>query len=169
MNKFDVNKYFYEQTLVHRDRMNLRNNQLITLFTASVTCWVWDVSRVIDKFNQLYNAQIIILSICLVIAAYLLGNCAWKYYSSMERNVTTYLDLKAVKDLLKDDPVNEISTMEEYTYNSLSDSFQKCAIENEEHNINFAKLQRKIMNMAFSSLGLCALAFIILAIKKNVE
>lgn len=169
MNKFNINKYFYEQTLIHRDRMNLRNNQLITLFTASVTCWVWDVSQVIEKFNQLYTLQIIILSICLFTAAIFLGICAWKYYSGMERNVTTYIDLDAVKDLLKDDSSNETSEMSTLTYNSLSDSFQKCAIENEEHNIDWAKIQRKIMNMVFSSFGLCALSFIILAIKKNVE
>ena len=106
MDKLLFAKSIYEQVNQERDRLALKNNWLLTIYTAIISATIGGLSRFISNINDMQRYDRSVVNVIAVLFILSLSSCiiaAYFYFTFMLNNSQEYLKIDAYSNLILND------------------------------------------------------------------
>lgn len=163
-------KIRYNETISKRQHLGNKMTQVITIYTASASCTIWNILKFLKYCNEYKRWQYISITLLLVISCLILAFGMFIYLFVNHNYTEDTVSALPIKSLF-DDASNE-DLLTRYTqqeidkdlYKNICDGYISAAIHNENMNQKIAPLQVMLLNSTLINLLIIATTFCMIKI-----
>lgn len=170
-NKLTEYKLRYDEANNTRQYLGNKMTQIITIYTASASCTMWNLMKCINKFSEYKkclqkNFAIIFLILSFLfllyeLILYLQINHIYKREYVRPLEVKKLFDDASSEEILQNYSQQQIDTD---VYNDLCDAYIDSAIKNEKMNNKITPKQKRLLESILVSFFVIAMTFCIVTI-----
>lgn len=160
----------YNEALNTRQYLGNKMTSIITIYTASASCTVWNIFKYMKNFSKYYTFQKVIAVLFLIVCSLFLF-----YELALYKNINhtfnrDIISSKKIKKLFDEHTTEELlkfykeEELDENIYKNLCDSYIAAAIHNDKMNKQMAIKQKQLLESILISFFIIAITFCLVTI-----
>lgn len=158
-------KIRYNETINKRQYLGNKMTQIITIYTASASCTIWNILKFFKDCNEYKQWQYASIALLLVISCLILAFGMFIYLFVNHNYTEDTVSALPIKSLFDDANNEELLTrytqqeIDENLYKNMCDGYISAAIHNKSMNQKIAPLQVMLLNSTLINLFIIAITF----------
>lgn len=163
-------KIRYNETINKRQYLGNKMTQVITIYTASASCTIWNILKFLKDYNEYKRWQCTLIILLMVISCMILAFGMFVYLFVNHNYTEDTVSALPIKNLFNDANNEDLLTrytqqeIDKYLYKNICDGYISAAIHNENMNQKIASLQVMLLNFTLINLLIIATAFCLIKI-----
>lgn len=168
IDKYEVFKELYQQTIDRRERMLSRTNLIMTVFAAIITCLGYNLAILFDSWNKMLCNQRIVLSIIFSINIIIIVTTIVIYVIFLIKYKNTHISPDIIKQCFDNNMVlqgqRSKKEIEQNIISNLTDTYITASLKNDESNTKKAKQQIVLLIFVLIDFIFVCIEFVIMQI-----
>ena len=168
IDKYEVFKELYQQTIDRRERMLSRTNLIMTVFAAIITCLGYNLAILFDSWNKMLCNQRIVLSIIFSINIIIIVTTIVIYVIFLIKYKNAHVSPDIIKQCFDNNMAlqgqRSKKEIEQNIISNLTDTYITASLKNDESNTKKAKQQIVLLIFVLIDFIFVCIEFVIMQI-----
>lgn len=168
IDKYEVFKELYQQTIDRRERMLSRTNLIMTVFAAIITCLGYNLAILFDSWNKMLCNQRIVLSIIFSINIIIIVTTIVIYVIFLIKYKNAHVSPDIIKQCFDNNMAlqgqRSKKEIEQNIISNLTDTYIAASLKNDESNTKKSKQQITLLIFVLIDFIFVCVEFVIMQI-----